>query len=84
MKGLTLLAFTIVCLASVCLSQPIDSAKDTKPAPETTVPSTSGKPPEADAEEGGDKGESQFQTTYRASEDLFNISNNLFSILSVL
>ena len=58
MKGLILFVSTIVCLASVGLSQPIESAKDEKPAPETT----SSKPQEGDDGEGGGKGESQCQT----------------------
>ena len=65
MNGPTLLVLTIVCIANVGLSQPIESAKDKPPAPEKEEEesSTTGKPSEGDeAGEGGDKGESQFQT----------------------
>ena len=60
MNGLIELALTIVCIANVGLSQPIESANDKATVPEPTVPVTSGKPPEGDAGEGGDQGKMNF------------------------
>ena len=60
MNGLIELALTIVCIANVGLSQPIESANDKATVPEPTVPVTSGKPPEGDAGEGGDQGYMNF------------------------
>ena len=60
MNGLIVLALTIVGIAHVGLSQPIESAKDKATVPEPTVPVTSVKPPEGDAGEGGDQGKMNF------------------------
>ena len=60
MSGQTLLVLTVLCLANVGLSQPIESAKDpaATPAPVTSkpneVPTTAGTPPEEAAAEGAE------------------------------
>ena len=69
MNGLIELALTIVCIANVGLSQPIESANDKATVPEPTVPVTSGKAPEGDAGEGGDQGNMNiFESKYLPSQ----------------
>jgi len=83
MNGLIVLALTIVGIAHVGLSQPIESAKDKATVPEPTVPVTSVKPPEGDAGEGGDQAQA-IEGIPEAVEKMNELNDNFLKILQTL